>query len=84
MGLKLILYFCLFARRMTRGHEQTSTSRARRKRGILQETPTISSLVAAMSVEFSQVPTDIILEVVDDPTAPTIGGADNVVYFARE
>ena len=33
---------------------------------------------------FNLVPADIILEVADDPTAPTIGGVDNVVYFTRE
>ena len=41
-----------------------------------------------MSVEklrpFSQVPANIILEVADGMTTPTIGGANNVVYFTRE
>ena len=41
-----------------------------------------------MSVEefrsFNQVPTNIRLEVADGPTASTIRGADNVVYFTRE
>ena len=41
-----------------------------------------------MSVEelrlFNQVPANIRLEVVDSPAAPTIGGADNAVYFTRE
>ena len=87
-GLKLILFFCLFPCRMTRGHEETSTSQIGRKRGISQEMPTISSLVVAMFVEelrsFSQVPVDIRLEVADGPAAPTIGGADNAVYFTRE
>ena len=73
---------------MVRGHEETSTSQARRKRGTSWETPIVSSLVVAMSVEelrlFSQVPTDIILEVEDGTTALTIGGADNVVYFTLE
>ena len=73
---------------MVRGHEETSTSQTGRKRGTSRETPTVSSLVAAMSIEelrsFNQVPTDIRLEVADDPVAPTIGGADNVVYFTRE
>ena len=53
-----------------------------------QETTTVSSLVVAMSVEelrlFSQVPTNIRLEVADGPTASTIGGADNAVYFTRK
>ena len=50
--------------------------------------PTISSLVAAMSVKelrsFSQVSTVIKPEVSDDTVVPTIGGADNIVYFTRE
>ena len=88
MGLKLIPFFCLFARRMARGHEETSTYQVSRKRGTLRETPTVSSLVAAMSIEelrsFSQVLANMRLEVVDNPVAPTIGGADNVVYFTHE
>ena len=51
MGLKLIPFLCLFARRMVRGHEETSTSQAGHKRGTLRETPTVISLVSAMSVE---------------------------------
>ena len=42
MGLKLTLFFFWFACRMARGHEETSTSQARRKRGIPRETPTVS------------------------------------------
>ena len=89
----LIPFFLFFARRMKRGHEETSTSQAGRKRGTLWETPIIRSLVATMSIEelrsFNQVPTDIRLEVAEGPTAPNIrggggGGADNVIYFTRE
>ena len=87
MGLKLIPFLCLFACRMTRGHEETSTCQAGRKRGNSWETPIVSSIVAAMSIEelrsLSQVPANIKLEVVDGPVAPTIGGADNAVYFTR-
>ena len=36
---------------MARGHEEASTSQVVRKRGTPRETPTVSSLVAAMSVE---------------------------------
>ena len=72
---------------MTRGHEETSTSQVGRKRGTSWETPTVSSLVVAMSIEdlrsFSQVPANIELEVVDGSVAPTIGGADNAVYFTQ-
>ena len=70
---------------MARAHEETSTSHAMSKRGSPQETPTVSSLVATMSVKglrsFSQVHVVIRLEVSDDMASPTIGGADNVVYF---
>ena len=74
---------------MVRDHEEVSTSQVGRKRGKPPhlETPTVSSLVAAMSVEelrsFKQVPSAIILEVSYGRTAPTIGGADNAVYFTR-
>ena len=74
MGLKLIPFFYLFACRMARGHEETSTSQAGRRRGTPLEMPTVSSLFAAMSVgefrSFSQVPTDIILEVADGAWLP--------------
>ena len=81
-------FLYLFTCKMVRGHEETSTSQARRKKGTTWEMPTISSLVVAMSVEelrsFNQVPTNIILEVIDGPAAPTIGGEDNAVYFTHE
>ena len=86
--LKLVPFFYLFACRMARGQKETSTSQAGRKKGTPLETPTASSLVAAMSVKelrsFSQVPTDISLELSNGTTASTIGGANNVVYFTRE
>ena len=73
---------------MTRGQEETSTSKARRKGGTTRETLTASNLVATMSVEelrsFSQVPADISLELPDGAVAPTIRGAYNAIYFSRE
>ena len=73
---------------MARGQEETSTSQARRKRGTTRETLTASNLVATMFVEelrsFSQVPSDISLELPDGAVAPTIGGAYNAIYFSRE
>ena len=85
MGLNVIPFFCLLACRIARGHEEASTSQAGHKRGTLRETPIISSLVSAMSIEelrsFSQVPVIIRLEVSDNTIVPTIGGADNAVYF---
>ena len=79
---------CLLACRMERGHEEASTSQAGRKRGTPRETPTVSSLVAAMSVEdlrsFRQVPAAIRLEVSDNTTTSTIEASDNASYFTQE
>ena len=54
---------------MAKGHEEASTSQARRKRGTPLETPTVSSLVATMFVKdlrsFRQVPATIRLEVLE-------------------
>ena len=73
---------------MARGHEEASTSQAGRKRGIPWETPMVSILVAAMSIEelrsFRQVPAAIRLEVSNGTAASTKRGADNAVYFTRE
>ena len=41
----------LFVCRMTRGHEEVSTSQAGRKRGTPWKTPTASSLVDAISAK---------------------------------
>ena len=51
MGLNLILFFCLLACKMARGHEEASTSHAGHKKGIPREMLIVSSLVATMSVE---------------------------------
>ena len=73
---------------MARGHEETSTSRVGRRKGAPWESPTASSLVAAMSVEemrfFCQVSTDISLELLDGATISTVGWEDNSVYFTQE
>ena len=73
---------------MARGHEEVSTSQAGCERGTPRETPTTSSLVAAMSTEelrlFNQIPTEISLETSDGTTTLTFGEADNVVYFTQE
>ena len=65
-----------------------STNQAGRKRGNPWETPTIRSLVGAMSLEelrsFKQKTVVIKLEVSNGTAAPTIGGAGNSVYFTRE
>ena len=78
----------LFSCRMARGHEEASTSQARRKRGTPWETPMVSSLVVAMSIEdlrsFRQVPTVIRLEVSNGTTTSIVGAAYNVIYFTRE
>ena len=73
---------------MARGYKEVSSSQARRWRATPQETPTASSLVAAMSIEelrlYSQAPTEISLEMSDGSTTSTIGKADNAIYFTQE
>ena len=73
---------------MVRGEEVTSTSQAGRRRLAPRESPTTSSLVAAMSVEelrfFFQVPANIGLKLLDGAVVSTIGWADNNVYFTQE
>ena len=87
-NLKPIPFCWLFACRMVRGQEETSTSQAGCRRGTTWEMPTASSLVAAMSVEelrsFCKVPADIRLELSDGAAVSTVGGAGNSVYFTRE
>ena len=73
---------------MERGHEEVSTSQARRRRGTSQETPTASSLVATMFADelrlYNQIPTKISLETSDGATTSIVVEAGNVVYFTRE
>ena len=63
---------------MVIGQEESSTNQAGHKRGTPREMPTANSLVVAMSIEelrsFSQVPTNISLELSDSVAAPTIRG----------
>ena len=65
-----------------------SNSQVGRRRGTPRETPTISSLVAAMSIKelrmYSQVPVKISLKKLDGPTTSIVGEVDNVIYFTRE
>ena len=61
---------------MARGEEDTSTSRVGRRRLAPQESPTASSLIAAIFMEelrfFSQIPADIGLELLDRATVSTV------------
>ena len=78
----------LFAYRMMRGQQETSTNQVGRRRGSSQELPTASSLMASMFVEelrsFCGVPDNISLELSDGPTSSTIGQVDNAIYFTLE
>ena len=73
---------------MERGHEEVLTSQARHRRGTPWETPTASSLVAAMSVEelrlYNKIFAEISLEMSDGAATSTFGEANNVVYFTQE
>ena len=91
MDLKLtllLLSLLLFAYRIERSHKEVSTSQTGSRRGIPQETPTTSSLVAGMSIEelrlYSQIPAEIILETSDGVATSIVGEAGNAVYFTRE
>ena len=63
----------LFAYRMMRGQEETSTSQVGRRRGSNRESPIAIGLMASMFVEelrsFCQVPDDISFELSDGPTS---------------
>ena len=48
--LSLLLLF-LSACSMARGQEETSTSQARRRRGLSRDTPSASSLISSLSIE---------------------------------
>ena len=78
----------MFACRMMRGQDETSTSHVGRKKGSIREFPTVSNLVSSMSMEelrfFSQVPDSISLELSDGSTFSIVGQADNAVYFTQE
>ena len=73
---------------MARGYEEVSNSQVGRQRVTPWETPTASSLVAAMSTKelrlYSQVLAEICLVVSDDLTTSTVEEADNAIYFTRE
>ena len=70
---------------MARDYEDISSSKDRRWRVTPRETPTASSLIAALSVEelslYSQVPSEINLEMSDGSTTSIEGETDNAVYF---
>ena len=73
---------------MARGHEEVLTSQAGHRRGTPRETPTASSLVTVMFAEelrlYSQIYTEIGLEMSNGTATSIFGEADNVVYFTRE
>ena len=91
MDLKLTRYsfpIFSFACRMERGHEEASTSQDRSMRGNPRETPTASSLVAAMSTKelrlYIKIHVKISFKTLDGAATSTFGEVDNVVYFTRE
>ena len=73
---------------MARGQEDTSTSKAGRRRGPSRDTPSASSIISSLSMEelrsYCQIPNNIDFELLDGPTKSTINEEDSVVYFTRE
>ena len=80
--------FFLFACRMARGQEQTSTNQVGHRRGPSRELPSASNLVSSMSTKqlrfFYRVPDSISLELSDGSSISTVGEVDNAVYFTRK
>ena len=78
----------LFACRMMRGQEETSTSQVGYRKGSSRESPTKSSLASSMSMEelrsLCRVLDDISLEFSNIPSLSIVRQADNAVYFTRE
>ena len=66
------LLLLLFAYSMTRGQEETSTSKAGLRRGPSRDTPSASSLISSLSMEelrsYFQIPNNIDFELPDCPT----------------
>ena len=75
----------MFACRMMRGQDETSTSHVGSRKGSIRELPTMSNLVSSMSMEelrfFSQVPDNISFELSNELTFSIVGQVDNTVYF---
>ena len=73
---------------MARGQVETSTSQARRRKGLNQELPSTTSLISSMSMEefrsYYEIPDNISLELSDGLATSTVGEADNVIYFTQE
>ena len=99
LGLRFCLYYhfdrdprvdplSLFACKMIRGQEETSTSQVWHNRGFSGESPTTNNLFASMSINelksLCRVPDGISLEFSDGPTFSTVGEANNAAYFTRE
>ena len=90
LGLIFLSYslWLLFACRMARGQEETSTSQARRRKGPSRGAPSVSSIISSLSMEelssYCQIPSDIYFELSDGPAEPTLGQENNTVYFTRE
>ena len=73
---------------MARSQEEPSTNQVGHRRLALRESPTASSLVAAMPIEelrsFCQVLADISLKLLDGSTVSIVGWENNSVYFTWE
>ena len=78
----------LFAYRMMRGEEETSTSQVGRKRGLSRGTRSASSIVSSLTMEelrtYCEIPDNIDLKLMEKPDESTLGGEDNAVFFTQE
>ena len=73
---------------MTRGEEETSTSRAGRKRGPARGTRSASSIVSSLTMEelrtYYEIPDNVNLKLMEKLDKSTMGGEHNAVFFTRE
>ena len=91
-GMELIPFssvlLLLSACSMLRGQEETSISKAGRRRGPGRDTPSSSSIISSLSMEelrsYSQILDNIDFELPDGPAESTIGEGDSAVYFTPE
>ena len=91
-GMELIplslLLLLLSACSMARGQEETSTSKARRRKGPSRDTPSARSLISSLSMEelrsYCQIPRNIDFEFPDGPVESTVNEEDSVMYFTWE
>ena len=70
---------------MARGEEETFTSQAGRRRGLVRVAHSASHIISSLTMEelrtYCEIPDDIDLKLMDKPDESTLGGEHNAVCF---